>query len=291
VSDAGLLVQTDWLQARLPEPGLRVFDCTTVLVPDPVTTFRAQTARPDFEAGHVPGAGYLDLIVELSDSASPYRFTMPCAEQFAAVMSRHGVGAGVHVVLYSAKSAIWATRVWWMLRAFGFDAVSVLDGGWEKWAAEGRPVSTAPCVYPPARFVARPRAELLARTPEVDAAMADPAVCTINALSRAQYTGEGGAHYGRPGHIPGSVSVPFAELLDRARNTFLPVGALRTRLEAAGALKAPRVVTYCGGGIAATGVAFALALLGRGDVAVYDGSLGEWLADPARPMLTGEAAR
>jgi thiosulfate/3-mercaptopyruvate sulfurtransferase len=291
MSDPGLLVQTGWLAAHLDDADLRVFDCTMHLLPDPVTTLRAQTARGDWAKGHVPGAGYLDLLDELSDRSSPYRFTMPAAEAFAAAMSRHGVGPGTRVVLYSAKSHIWATRVWWMLRAFGFDAVSVLDGGWDTWLAEGRPVSTAPCAYPPAAFVARPRPELLARTSDVEAAMADPAVCTLNTLTRPQYTGEGGASYGRPGHIPGSVSVPFLDLVDRARNTFLPTEALRARLAAAGALDAPRVVTYCGAGIAATGVAFALALVGRGDVAVYDGSLGEWLADPARPMVTGEAVR
>ena len=285
---AGLLVSTEWLQAHLTDAGLRVFDCTTHLVPDPVRTFRAETARPDWEKGHLPGAGYLDLIVELADRASPYRFTMPSAEQFARAMSAHGVGPGAHVVVYSAKSIWWATRVWWMLRAFGFDDVSVLDGGWETWTAEGRPVSSAPCTYPPAAFVARPRPTLLARTADVAAAMADPAVCTINALARKQHTGESDVHYGRPGHIPGSVSVPFLELVDRERNTFLPSDALRARLDAVGALKADRVVTYCGGGIAATGVAFALALLGRGDVAVYDGSLSEWCVDPARPVERGE---
>jgi thiosulfate/3-mercaptopyruvate sulfurtransferase len=284
VTIPALLVDTEWLERHLGEADLRVFDCTMHLVADPVTTLRAESARADWEKAHVPGAGYLDLIGELSDRASPYRFTLPSAAQFADAMSRHGVGPGVRVVVYSARSPIWATRLWWMLRAFGFDAVSVLDGGWDKWRAERRPVSRAPCSYPPARFVARPRPELLARTSEVEAAMADPAVCTLNALSRAQYTGEGGVHYGRPGHIPGSASVPFLDLVDDKDHTFLPAEALRARLDAAGALNARRVVTYCGAGIAATGVAFALALLGRDDVAVYDGSLGEWLADPARPM-------
>jgi thiosulfate/3-mercaptopyruvate sulfurtransferase len=286
---AGLLVSTEWLQAHLTDAGLRVFDCTIHLVADPVKTFRAESARPDWEKGHVPGAGYLDLIVELADGASPYRFTMPSAEQFARAMSAHGVGSGVHVILYSAKSIWWATRVWWMLRAFGFDDASVLDGGWAKWTAEGRPVSNAPCAYSPATFVPRARPALLARTTDVAAAMADRGICTINALTRKQHTGESDVHYGRPGHIPSSVNVPFLDLVDRERNTFLPNEALRERLEAVGALKAGRVVTYCGGGIAATGVAFALALLGRGDVAVYDGSLSEWCTDPTRPVERGEA--
>jgi thiosulfate/3-mercaptopyruvate sulfurtransferase len=130
---------------------------------------------------------------------------------------------------------------------------------------------------------------LLARTSDVETAMANPDVCTINALTYGQHTGDSGVQYGRGGHIPGSVSVPYLDLIDRETNTFLPAPALRARLDAAGALQAPRVVTYCGAGIAATGVSFALALVGRQDVAVYDGSLGEWCADPARPMERGDS--
>jgi thiosulfate/3-mercaptopyruvate sulfurtransferase len=171
-----------------------------------------------------------------------------------------------------------------MLRAFGFDDVAVLDGGWEKWTLDGRDVCGVPCGYPPASFVARPRAALLAQKQDVVAVIGDAGACTINALAAKQHTGESDVHYGRPGRIPGSVNVPYADLIDRATNTFLPVDRLRPRLAAAGALDAPRIITYCGGGIAATGVAFALALCGREDVAVYDGSLGEWCADPALPM-------
>ena len=122
------LVETDWLAAHLADPELRVFDCTTFLDPDPVKTFVVRSGRPEWEQGHIPGAGHLDL-QELSDAASPLRFTMPSAEQFAAAMSRHGVADGTRVVLYSAGSVIWAARIWWMLRAFGFDNAAILNGG------------------------------------------------------------------------------------------------------------------------------------------------------------------
>jgi thiosulfate/3-mercaptopyruvate sulfurtransferase len=282
-----LLVGTDWLAARLAEPSLRIFDCTTRLVPDPVQTYRAESGRPDWERGHVPGAAYVDLQGALSDGTSGLRFTMPSAGHFAAAMSALGLGAEHHAVLYSAGSNWWATRVWWMLRAFGFDRVSVLDGGWEKWTAERRPVCTAPCAYPAARFVARPRPLLLARKDEVLAATTAADVALVNALTHRQHTGESEVHYGRPGHIASSVNVPYLDLVDRGTNTFRPPAELRAVLERAGVLSAGRVITYCGGGIAATGVAFALALLGREDVAVYDGSLSEWCADPSLPMETG----
>ena len=283
----GLLVDGAWLQKHLGEPRLRVFDCTTKLVPDPVKTFRAESARPEWERGHVPGAAYIDLQATLSDPASGLRFTMPSAERFAEAMSALGVDDDSRVVLYSAASNWWATRVWWMLRAFGFDQAAVLDGGWERWTAESRPTCVAPCAYPRARFVARPRPLLLANKDEVLAATSAADVAIVNALTRRQHTGEGGVHYGRPGHIPSSVNIPYVDLIDRDTNTFRPPAELRAILERDGVLSAGRVITYCGGGIAATGVAFALALLGRPDVAVYDGSLAEWCADPSLNVEMG----
>jgi thiosulfate/3-mercaptopyruvate sulfurtransferase len=286
-SRPGLLVDTAWLAAHLGDPALRVFDATTHLVPEP-PGFRVESARPDWAHGHIPGAGFLDLQGELSDVTSPFRFMMPTASAFAAAMSACGVGPGTHVVVYSARSNYWATRIWWMLRAFGFDDVSVLDGGWEKWAAEGRPVCATPCGHPPARFVAAPRPALVATRREVEAAVAAGGSCLVNALTRQSFAGKSEIHYGRPGRIPTSVSLPYLDLVDPATNTFLPPAELRARVEATGAVTAGKVIAYCGAGIAATAIAFALALLGRDDVAVYDGSMSEWCADPAAPVETGE---
>jgi thiosulfate/3-mercaptopyruvate sulfurtransferase len=153
-------VQTDWLAAHLGDADLRIFDCTTHLLPADAETdapYRIVSGKADYDQGHVPGAGFLDLQGELSDNTTRLRFMLPSADHFAAAMSRHGVGEGARVVLYSAGNIMWATRVWWMLRAFGFDRAAVLDGGWDKWCAEGRPVSTTPCAYPPAEFIARPQ--------------------------------------------------------------------------------------------------------------------------------------
>ena len=207
------LVQTDWLEAHLDDPGLRIFDCTMKLVPDPKATYQVEDARADWEKAHVPGAGYLDLQGELSDPTTKLRFMLPAADRFAEAMSRHGVGPGSRVVLYSAGAIFWATRIFWMLRAFGFDDAAVLDGGWKKWQLEGRLVSTNPPQHPPARFVARPRPELFVDKERGLAAIADERTCILNSLGRDQHTGESPVHYGRPGRIPSSVVVPAMELV------------------------------------------------------------------------------
>jgi len=149
------LVQTDWLEAHLSDKELRIFDCTTHLLPADATTdapYRIVPGKAEYDQEHIPGAGFLDIQGELSDNTTKLRFMLPLPEQFAAVVSRHGVGNDTRVVLYSAGSIMWATRVWWMFRAFGFNNAAVLDGGWDKWKAEGRSVATAPCTYPQAIF-------------------------------------------------------------------------------------------------------------------------------------------
>ncbi|MDP6706412.1 MAG: sulfurtransferase [Alphaproteobacteria bacterium] len=279
----GPLVETDWLAAQLGAPDLRVFDCTTHLIPNPVTVYDVESGRAGYDEGHIPGAGFLDLHGELSDLESDLRFTLPSADQFAAVMSGHGVGDGTRVVLYSQTTVQWATRIWWMLKTFGFDDAMVLNGGLTKWRQEGRPLATEPANYPSARFAAKPRPELIADKASVLAALDDPDSLVLNSLSHEQHAG-GGRNYGRPGRIANSVCVPAAELLDGDSGAYLPLDELRTKFEAVGALDAPRVVAYCGGGIAASSDSFILSLFGHEGVSLYDGSLSEWVRDPALPM-------
>jgi len=281
------LIDPASLERRLGEPGLLIFDCTTNLVPDPETTYRAMPARVDFAAGHIPGAQFIDLQADLSEPHSRLRFMRPSAAQFAAAMGRFGVGDGASVVLYSAGTPSWATRVWWLLRSFGFDAAAVLDGGWQKWRREGRPVETGPAKpRPPAIFAVREERPLMVGKEEVLRAIGDDAVCTVNALSAEQHAGTGGSAYGRPGRIKGSVNLPAARLLDPVTNAFLPASELRRHFAAVGALD-KEVITYCGGGIAASADAFALVLLGHPSVRLYDASMSEWAADPSLPMETG----
>jgi thiosulfate/3-mercaptopyruvate sulfurtransferase len=282
------LVDTDWLARRLDDPAVRVLECTVYLHPADVPGgYRVESGRARWAEGHIPGAGFVDLQEELSDRASPLRFTMPPARQFAEAMSRHGVGDGVRVVLYDRFVNMWAARVWWMLRAFGFDDAAVLDGGWRTWTLQNRPVATDDGARPPRRFSARPRPDLIADKAGVLAALGESRACVLNALTEDQHRGTGGVSYGRPGRIAGSANVPARELVDPRTHAYLPADVLRSKFSAAGALDARRVITYCGGGIAASSDAFVLTLLGRDDVAVYDASLSEWAADPTLPMQTG----
>jgi thiosulfate/3-mercaptopyruvate sulfurtransferase len=281
------LIDTATLERRLGDPELRVFDCTTNLIPDPKTTYQAVPARADFEKGHIPGAQFIDLQADLSDTSQRLRFMLPSADAFAAAMSRFGVGDGARVVLYSTANPWWATRVWWLLRVFGFDDTAVLDGGWQKWSREGRPVETGPSKpYPAAHFVVREQRALMVGKEEVLRAVGNNAVCTLNALAPEQHAGTGGNTYGRPGRIEGSVNLPAAHLLDPSTNAFLPPGELRRRFDAVGAFD-KEVITYCGGGIAASADAFALVMLGHPAVKLYDASMSEWATDPSLPMETG----
>ncbi len=283
----GQLVDTDWLSEHLGEPDLRVLECTTVLRPGDDGRLRAESGRPEYEAGHIPGSGFADLPGDLSDRSSELRFMMAPAEQIAEAMSGYGVGEGTRVVLYDRAGGAWAARIWWMLRAVGFDEAAVLDGGWAKWVAEGRPTSDAASEYPTGNFVARSREGLFADRDEVLAAIENGATCIVNALTAEQHRGEGPARYGRAGRIAGSVNVPSNSLIDPETKAYRPLDELRSQFASVGADSAERVIAYCGGGIAASNDAFVLTLLGYENVAIYDASMSEWAADDSLPMEIG----
>ena len=280
----GLLVESAWLEEHLHNENLRIFDVTTFLIPVPGAPYRIKSGIEEFQRGHIPGAGFLDLNGELSDRASPFPFMMPSAEQFSAVVSEKGVSDDCEVLLYSVGNMMWSTRVWWMFLSFGFDRVAVLNGGWDKWHRESRPASSRPCAYNSGAFSATPRPNLIASRQEVERAISESGVCTLCTLSPEVYDGTSERHSGRPGHIPGSLNDYYRNLVDPFTGTFLDPADLRERFDTLGVFEKERVITYCGGGIASTLTALALRLAGHQDVAVYDGSLREWAADPNLPM-------
>jgi thiosulfate/3-mercaptopyruvate sulfurtransferase len=173
-----------------------------------------------------------------------------------------------------------------MLRAIGFDDAAVLDGGLDRWIAEGRPTETAETRYPPAKLAARPRPGLFVGKDEVRDAIGDAGTCTINALAPDLHRGDN-PRYGRPGRVPGSVNVPALDLLEAGSLTLKPPEATAAAFAAVGADPSKRVLLYCGGGIAATLDAFLLHQLGYRDVAVYDASMSEWAKDEALPIERG----
>lgn len=280
------LVSTEWLADNLDDPALRVFDVTVHLRPANPGPYTIESGRADYEAGHIPGAAFLDIGRDLSDPDSKLNFTHLPAARLAQALGAAGVGQGSRVVAYSTSTPMWATRFWWMLRAAGFDEAAVLDGGFARWTAEGRPTEAGTRSYPAASLALTDRPGAWADKAAVLAAIGDGGVCTINALAPSVHSGESSTNYGRKGHIKGSANVPYAALTDET-GRYRSDDDLRALFEAVGAFGKPRAICYCGGGISATMDALALTRLGHPSVAVYDGSMSEWVRDPELPMETG----
>lgn len=270
------LISTSQLADELGAGDLLVFDCTVNLRPSDAGPYRIEPGRGDFEAGHIPGSAFLDQVAELSDPGAELPFTALPADDLAAAFAARGVGDHSRVVLYDRAINMWATRVWWLLRSIGFDEAAVLDGGWRAWTADGREQATGPgAAHGPQDLTARPREGAIVGRAEVEAATTDGSVCLVNALSPQIHDGSD-TTYGRGGHIPSSRNVYARSLVDETHR-YRPVEELREAFDRA-EVGDGRIITWCGGGIAATSDAFVLtALLGRDDVAIYDGSLTDWV--------------
>lgn len=279
----GRLVDVDWLDTRIGSAELVVLDAT---VPYGPSGPDGELGRTRWEDAHIPGSRHADLQRRLSDAAAHYSFAFPPAEKLGPALQALGIHDGAAVVIYDDFLNMWATRIWWMLRAIGFTNAAVLDGGWKAWVAAGKPIESG-------RVASAPSAKPLSIRPvpsflnieaiEAHVAGRRGSEALVCALPEAYFTGAEKVG-GRGGHIPGSINIPAATLLD-AEGRFLPRDELRARL--ARLDDASSVTLYCGGGISATVVAFALGLTGREDVNVYDGSLEEWNADPSRPLVAG----
>ncbi|MBA4609857.1 sulfurtransferase [Aeromicrobium sp. Marseille-Q0843] len=268
------LVDVPWLKDRLDDPSIRVVDATVHLTFDE-NGAHTESGRATYREGHVPGAVFADQLTDLTVHGGEAPFEAAPSEQFARVVGDLGVGNEHTVVVYDTVNGIWATRLWWQFAFEGHEDVVVLDGGLGAWQDAGLPVESGDISPAPATFRAERHPERSVATADVEAATQGSSVLLINSLDREDFAG---------GRIPGSVNVPFSELVDD-RGRLRSLDELRPLFESVGALD-PEVapVTYCGGGIAATAVAFALKGLGRDDVAIYDGSLNAWTADPARPL-------
>ncbi|MDG1203944.1 MAG: sulfurtransferase [Pseudomonadales bacterium] len=283
------LISTDALAAKIAtnDQGLLIFDATVSLVPAD-KGYKAISGLADYHKGHIPTANFMDLMVDLADTTSGFGFTMPTADQLQQSYRQLGINDDSEIVIYSSGHMMWATRAWWMLHSCGHKNVSVLDGGIAKWLSENRAVATDNNEVEQGDFTVDLNNSVWADKSQVLAAIDDGDICTINALAPDVYSGYAKMSYGRKGHITGSQNIFYDEVLQDG--CFRNAEQLTEVFSRQGVLQKPKVIAYCGGGISATIDALALKLIGHEDIAVYDGSMSEWVADEKLPMSQGPGA-
>jgi len=276
------LVTTQWLAARLGEPGLVILDGSWYL---PTS---GRDPRAEYRAGHIPGAVFFDLDAS-SDPATTLPHMMPTAEQFSRFAGSLGVGERSRVVVYDGSGTnISAARVWWMFRSFGHQAVTLLDGGIVRWRAERRPLESGEVIPAPARFTATLDGRRVRGRVEVQAALerGDTQVVDMRSVGRFHGTEPEPRPHLPSGHMPGAINLPFNELV-HADGTALGAAALRVRLAAAGVRLDRPIIATCGSGTSACTLLHVLERLGHTGAVLYDGSWTEW-ASSGMPVVRDE---
>ena len=274
-----VLVSTDWLASHLTDTDLRIVDASWHM---PATS---RSGREDYLAAHIPGAVFFDIDA-LSDRANPAPHMLPPPPAFGATMEKLGIGNGDRIIVYDNSPIHSAARGWFMLRHFGARQVAILDGGLQKWVAEGRPVEAGEGKAAEASFAAQPRSAIVTKAD----ILAGPDAPLLDARGRPRF--EGLESDPRPGvaagHVPGARNLPFAMLYNED-GTFKDREALSRLFEEAGVDPAKPFVASCGSGVTACSLIFAAHLLGHDQAQLYDGSWSEYGADPATPKATGPA--
>ncbi|WP_121061311.1 3-mercaptopyruvate sulfurtransferase [Chachezhania antarctica] len=281
--DPTTLVSTDWLAAHLKDPDLRVLDGSMYL------PGAGRDAVAEYDAAHIPGARFFD-IDEISNHRSSLPHMAPPAEKFMSRLRAMGVGDGHQVVVYDGAGLFSAARVWWMFRLMGKTDVAVLDGGFPKWVAEGRPVEDMPPMIRDRHMTVRVQNQLVRDVTQVSQAskLGDHEI--IDARSAERFRGDAPEPREglRAGHIPGSKNVPYGSLLD-GDGTMKSADEMRAIFKAAGVDLSKPAITSCGSGVTAAILCLALERMGKTDYALYDGSWTEWGAFPTVPVETGPA--
>lgn len=242
------LVSTAWLAGRLGDPSVRILDVTGAL-----DESRRNVARPEYEAGHIPGAVWFDIASadgELSDPSSTLDWTWPPMARIEAAMGRVGVDADTTVVICARSldrplghGTMWCTRAWWTLHHSGVRC-AILEGGWERWVAERRPVETGDVIVDPRSFTGTDRrGDAIADRHDVEAALAETTACVIDALPESSFDGTR-VVYARPGHITGASNIPYRNFVVEPTAVFVPVGDARAIFAAHGVLDRERAVLY-----------------------------------------------
>lgn len=279
------LVTTDWLANHLDDPNVRIADVRWYLLD------RDKGAR-DYANAHLPNAIYLHIDHDLSapplPDAKTGRHPLPDAETFAETMARAGISNATHVIAYDDAGGGNAARLWWLLKYFGHENVSLLDGGLKQWLAEGRALSSDVPSFPRAEFHTRSNPQMVVTKAEIHARTHDGRTLILDARLPERYRGETEPVDARAGHIPGAVSAPLGgNLRDASDLRFHDADVLRERFAALGANDADEIIAYCGSGVNAAAEIFALELAGFYNARLYAASFSEWSRDPALPIMTG----
>ncbi len=276
-----LLVTADWLNQHISDPNIQIIDVRWYL-PEP------SRGRIEYEAGHIPGALFFSIDSDLSAprGQGPGRHPIPQPEVFAATTGRAGIGPETHVVAYDSSGGAAAARLWWLLRYFGHEHTSLLNGGWQAWQAAGLPIETNVPQITPTTFTARPHPELIVAAADVEALRHNSAALLLDARAAERYEGRIEPIDPRAGHIPGAISAPFADNI-AADGRMRSAEELHTRFANLGANTTETLVCYCGSGVTAAHNLFALELAGITGGLLYEGSWSDWSSDPTRPAATG----
>lgn len=277
------LVSTEWLADHLADPAVKILDASYHL---PNVD---RDADAEFLETRIPGAVRFD-IDDICDPDDPLPHMLPSAGRFAEKVEALGISNGDRVVVYDVYGLQSAARGWWMFRVFGHDAVAVLDGGLPKWRAEGRPTESGPANRPAAgRFEARFRPELVRGRDDLRANIDSRTAQVVDVRAAGRYAGTDPEPRAgmRSGHIPGSLSMPFQGLLDPDDKTVLPADTIRARIADSGIDLNRPITASCGSGVTACIFALGAHLVGKPDVAVYDGSWSDWGGRDDTPVETG----
>ena len=278
------LVETSWLAEHLHDPHMRVVDLrgyVKIITLDAARGLQEAHylgARQEYEQEHIPGAVYADWTCDIADPKGDVEAQIASPEQFSEVMGRLGISNQHLVVAYDAHPASqFATRLWWALNYYGHRRVVVLNGGWQKWRSEQRPVESTVPTYPSTTFTPVPQLQLRATAEDVLALLPQHNnVNIVDARDSGQYTGTIMRGEGRRGHIPGAINIPREELIDPTNGTFRSNAEMQSVFDNAKISPDRHVVAYCNGGVAATTILFSLAILGYPRLTNYDGSWNEW---------------
>ncbi|MHB8328498.1 MAG: sulfurtransferase [Acidimicrobiales bacterium] len=280
------LASPEWLADHLDDPAVRVVDARFDIRATADGALVPVAERDAYLEAHIPGALFVDVMSDLSDPDDPV--VVATSEQFEALMGRLGIGDDSTVVVYDDKGGTWAARLWWALRYYGHEAVKLLDGGFTRWQAEGRPTEHRVPEPSPEVFRASVRPDLRVDADQVMAAIGRDDICIVDALPEAFFTGRARLYPShRAGHIPTAHNVPAPAHIDPSRQTMLPATELARLWGRVGLEPSRRVITYCGGGVFGAFALFALYLMGHENAALYDASWMEWGADPDRPVEVG----